>query len=294
MQGIDATQEQRYATTSSIFPSMTTQQKLVTEHFTKAAAFWSNVYSNSDVFSIIHQRRRDAILAIVDELGLETDAEVLDAGCGAGSISIALASRGFAVKSVDQVPEMIDLTKRTASKLGMLSKVTASLGDIQHLAFPDSSFRLALAIGVLPWLNGYGASLKEVARVLKPNGYFIANIDNRWALHRLLDPEMNFMLSPIKRKASRFLEKIHLYKRTPVAPTTMTSSKGFKSMLRRSGFEPLKGVMFGFGPVSFFGHQLPSGSLAVRLENKLQRLCDGKLPVLRSMGAQYLVLARKQ
>jgi ubiquinone/menaquinone biosynthesis C-methylase UbiE len=292
MQTIAGTQRRCMTDITSL--SMTTQQKLVTEHFKRAAPFWNDVYSHSDVFSIIHQRRRDAILAIVDELGLEEDAEVLDVGCGAGSISLALASRGFRVKSVDQVPEMIDLTKRTASESGLSSKITATLGDIQNLAFPDSSFTFALAIGVLPWLNEYGAALNEVARVLKPNGYLIANIDNCWALHRILDPQTNFILSPIKRATGRFLERIHLYKRTAVAPSTMMSSEAFTSMLRRSGLEPVKGVMLGFGPLSFFDRHVLSGPLAVRLDNKLQRLCDGGLPILRSMGAQYLVLARKQ
>src|SRR5438067_10730600 len=125
--------------------SVATQEILVREHFQSAANFWEDIYAQNDVYAAIHQQRRTAVLSLVDGLRLSPKSEVLDVGCGAGSISVALASRGLNVKAVDRVPEMVHLTAQLALRAGASTKMAISLGDIHHIAFPDSMFSLALA-----------------------------------------------------------------------------------------------------------------------------------------------------
>ena len=269
-----------------------TQDALVREHFQIAATFWEDIYSQNDVYAAIHQQRRAAVLSFVDRLALPRKSEVLDIGCGAGSISVALASRGLSVKAVDQVPRMLELTNRLALQAGVSKNIATSVGNIHHLAFPDSSFSAALAIGVLPWLSVYETPLREIARVVKPGGYIVINIDNRWALHRLLNPGMNFMLTPLKSATARMLNVF--VSRKPAPTNTTMSVKRFHHLLRSRGFEPLQGVMFGFGPFSLFQHCLLPDSLSLTLHRKLQELCDRGAPPISHMGAQYLVLAQKQ
>lgn len=270
------------------------RESLVKEYFKATANFWHQLYESRDLYGIIHQERRAAVLLMVDSLSLPTGSLVLDIGCGAGAISVALGSRGFNVEAVDQVLEMINLTGQAAEEVGLKSKITATLGDIRNLSFPGGAFKLALVIGVLPWLSAYRGPLSEVARVLEPGGHVIVNVDNRWALHRLLDPELNFMLIPVKRRIGQILRRLHLRKAAPSAPTTMTSPREFKALLGECGFDVVGGTILGFGPFSVAGHRLFPSSFNLKCHTTLQRLCKRGVPFVRSMGSQYLVLARKR
>src|SRR5436309_15555356 len=121
-------------------------------HFKQAAPFWRDVYEQESVYALVHQDRRETVLAIVDRLPLQAGANVLDVGCGSGAISVPLAARGLRVNAVDAVPEMVALTKRRASECQVVRMLEVALGDIHNLEFGDKYFDLVLAIGVLPWL----------------------------------------------------------------------------------------------------------------------------------------------
>lgn len=274
--------------------SIATRRMLVQEHFKEAATFWKHVYGATDVYGRIHQQRRAVVLSMVDSLRLKPGSPVLDIGCGAGSTSVALASRGLNVAAVDPVPEMVELTKQAAFEARAGSNLTASLGDVHDLAFSDSSFRLVLAIGVLPWLSTYADPLLEIARVLQPGGFLVVSVDNSWAIHRLLDPGTNFLLSPLKRTVGRMLRYLRLRRRKAGCPTSMASPRAFGHLLFRLEFEVERSVTFGYGPFSFLGRNLVPDSLGLKIHSKLQQLCERRIPIVRSMGAQHLVLARKR
>lgn len=264
------------------------------QHFKQAAPFWKSVYEEEHVYAVVHQTRRETVLSIVDELQLEHRAEVLDIGCGAGTISVPLASRNFKVTGVDAVPEMIALTKQLAADSGIGSNLEARVGDIHHLDFPDQSFELVLAIGVLPWLTEYEAAVREMRRVLKPGAYLVVNVDNRWGLHRILDPVTNFLLARLRVGTGRLLRFLRIRKRERGVRTTLMSTRQFNRLLAAAGFKIMRGKTLGFGPFTGFQQQILPNSAGVKFHHLLQDLCDRKVPVLRSMGGQYLVLAQKQ
>lgn len=269
------------------------QDAAVQEHFKNAAPFWRNVYEKADVYAIIHQQRRDAVLSIIDGMRPAPGTQVLDIGCGAGTISVPLASRGLCVKAVDATQEMIALTSRFASDSGVSANVDTKLGDIRHLDFADSTFQVVLAIGVLPWLSEHQLAVREMARVLRPGGYLLVNIDNCWGLHRLIDPVTNFILAPLRLLAGRFLRSIHLRKRERGLSTSLMSVRQFYSLLQDGGLTPVQGRSLGFGPFCIFQREFLPVSVGITVHYTLQRLCDRGVPILRSIGGQYIVLARK-
>ena len=269
------------------------QQVLVHKHFTEAAFYWKQVYADRDVYAVIHQQRRSALFSMIDELCLAPGSDVLDVGCGAGLISVGLASRGFITKAVDPTQAMIELTERAALEAGVSDSVSATVGDIHRLDFPDNTFKLVLAIGVLPWLQDYHRALNELARVLEPGGYLIANVDNRWALHRILDPSANAITAPLIRGVGRTLRALHLRRPRSGVTTTTASRRTFNNLLRHYGLETVETAMFGFGPFRIVGQRYLAFSTGVQCHRFLQELCDRNIPILRSMGAQYLVTAKK-
>jgi ubiquinone/menaquinone biosynthesis C-methylase UbiE len=263
-------------------------QLIVNTYFKTRAREWEEIYVQKDVYAVIHQQRQTLVLAMVDKLGLPPEERVLEVGCGAGLTTAALASRGYSVDAVDSVNEMLDLTRRHAAEAGVAHRVRTAVADINRLIFPSDHFSLVVAIGVLPWLHSIYEPMRELARVTKAGGYLIVNVDNRWRLHEILDLRLNPIHAPIRKLARAFNHRKHLPQAQRCSP------KQFDAILQKVGYAKIQGTTLGFGPFSLLGRTVLPESVGVEAHNALQRYADRNIPLLRSTGAQYLVLARKQ
>lgn len=260
-------------------------QAAVTDYFQKDAAFWESMYDQDDVFSVIHRDRALRAIQQVGRLPLIFGSRVLEVGCGAGLVAVRLAERGFVVEATDSTPAMVEATARNAERAGVTSRLRTALADAHHLEYPSGSFDLVVALGVLPWLHNPVQALGEMARVLRPGGYLLANVDNRARLTHLLDPLFNPMLQPLRRAVGKGRHK---------GPgTSLVWSRQFDRQLAAAGLHKEKGLTFGFGPFTFMGRHAVRGKAAVALHTGLQQLADERLPLIRSTGTQYLVVARK-
>ena len=74
----------------------------VTAFFEGDADFWGDVYGHEDAFGATIQRRHARAQAWIADLQLPASSSVLEVGCGAGFLSVALAQRGLAVTAVEQ------------------------------------------------------------------------------------------------------------------------------------------------------------------------------------------------
>lgn len=267
------------------------RQQTVGSYFDSAASFWDEIYHDPGVYSLVHQERRNTILSLVEGLSLPTSARILDVGCGAGHVTIALAQRGYKVDAVDRSESMVRTTLINLKKAGLTDRVTVRQLDIHVLDQTGAKFDLVLAIGVLPWLESVGEPVRLLGRVLAPQGHLIATVDNRWGWHRLLDIRTNPVVQVGKDFSRHALEKTGL--RRPVARARTTSISELDGELRKAGFEKQKGLTVGFGPFTFWNRKLFSEARGVRVHRRLQALADASNCLLRSGGGQYIVLAKK-
>ena len=136
-------------------------------------------YAGHDVLAMIHGYRRDLALRWVDRLRLPVRSSTLEVGCGAGLLSVALASRGHDVDATDTSEAMLDMTRQSANREGRTERMRVSVADVHALPFPDESFRLVVGLGVLPWIDELESALSELGRVLVPGGHLIVSINNR-------------------------------------------------------------------------------------------------------------------
>lgn len=72
---------------------------------------------------------------------LDNRQRILDVGCGSGTQTIDLAGQTEAqIVAVDNHSPFIDQLAKRISNLSLGSKITAQVGDMNDLQFPDGSF----------------------------------------------------------------------------------------------------------------------------------------------------------
>jgi arsenite methyltransferase len=119
--------------------------------------------------------------ALLAQLGLRGDEQVLDLGCGRGTVLLMVAEllpEGQAVgvdlwKTSDQSGNALAMTRRNAEREGVAERVALYTADMRALPFPDASFDLvlsSLAIHNLSTQAGRLQSIDEAVQVLKPGG----------------------------------------------------------------------------------------------------------------------------
>ena len=266
---------------------MPAHQRVVDAHFEATAFYWRDVYDFRGVEGAIYHQRRALALAMVAALRLAPAARILEIGCGAGSLAVTLARQGYTVDALDPVRAMIDFTRRLAAEAGVGERVVASLGDVHHLGFAHGAFDLVVALGVTPWLHTPGDALRELVRVVRRGGHVIVSADNRWRLSHLLDPRFFPACAGVRTRVRDLLGG------PPRARVRMYAPARFDRMLAASGLEKQSGRTLGFGPFTLWNHRLLPEAAGLRLHGALQRAADRSVPGIRSLGAQYVVLARR-
>jgi ubiquinone/menaquinone biosynthesis C-methylase UbiE len=268
------------------------EQEDVNVYFQSRLSKWKNIYARDDVRGEIYRARQDRVLDWIDGLGLEPGSQMLEVGCGAGFLSIALAQRGFRLHAIDSVEDMVKLASQHAMAAQLTHLLSLSLGDVHCLTFEDNTFDLVVALGVIPWVERPELALQEIARVTKPGGYVLLTTDNWAALIDWLDPVYHPLSKPLKRGFSKVLKAVGISYRVP--PTvTSHSCRQVDKMLAGLKLEKERGQTLGFGPFTFFNFPVVPKAIGKWLHMRLQRLADRNVAGLRSSGKHYIVLARK-
>ncbi len=107
---------------------------------------------------------------------------VLDAGCGFGQWSLALATTNATVEACDIREDRVDFLRELAG-LAKAPNLRATRADLAALPHPDASFDAVFCYGAL-FLTPWRASLGELVRVLRPGGILYVNANGLgWYKH---------------------------------------------------------------------------------------------------------------
>jgi SAM-dependent methyltransferase len=102
-------------------------------------------------------------------------AEVLDVGCGPGTITVDIARRVAPgrVVGIDAAPDAIEAAAGAATEAGV-TNLEVRVDDVYALDAPDASFDVVHAHQVLQHLADPVAALREMRRVCRPGGVVAA------------------------------------------------------------------------------------------------------------------------
>jgi ubiquinone/menaquinone biosynthesis C-methylase UbiE len=98
---------------------------------------------------------------------------VLDLGCGTGMFLRELSRRAKFAVGVDASPEMLRVANVRRGRAALV------LADADTLPFPDGSFDAVVSVTLLQNMPDPAATVREVARVLKPGGVAILTVLKR-------------------------------------------------------------------------------------------------------------------
>ncbi|OHB97746.1 MAG: hypothetical protein A2W74_10070 [Planctomycetes bacterium RIFCSPLOWO2_12_38_17] len=129
----------------------------------------------------------ESITAVENKYALSTFGDIagkalLDLGCGAGETSVYFALKGAKVTAVDISAEMLKITEKLSNQYGV--NVITIRSVVEKLEFPNSSFDYVFGNGVLHHVQ-LNQSIKEIKRVLKPNGkaIFVEPLNHNPLIH---------------------------------------------------------------------------------------------------------------
>jgi ubiquinone/menaquinone biosynthesis C-methylase UbiE len=108
----------------------------------------------------------------ISHISIKPDAIILDIGCGGGKAvqELAMSSPYGKVYGIDYSEDMIQLSKKVNEALIKKGLVEIKYGLVSSLPFADKFFDLVTAIEAYYFWPDLNNDLKEIKRVLKPEG----------------------------------------------------------------------------------------------------------------------------
>lgn len=114
----------------------------------------------------------------------------LEVGYGAGAVLVALAPGVDRLYGIDLDADPESVTKTLA---GRGYQVDLTRGSVYEMPYEDGLFSLVVCFSVFEHLDRYEKALSEVARVLRPGGYFLLGMP---AVNKMM--EMGFRMIGFK------------------------------------------------------------------------------------------------
>ena len=106
----------------------------------------------------------------LEQLQLNEDTLLLDAGCGSGLFSHMAVSTGAQVMGVDAAPGLLEVARERNPQNSFLEE------DLESLPFASSSFHVVAGFNSFQYAGNFANALAEAKRVLKEAGHLVIGI----------------------------------------------------------------------------------------------------------------------
>ncbi|WP_457746952.1 class I SAM-dependent methyltransferase [Sulfurimonas sp.] len=153
-------------------------------------------------------------LPVVKLLNPKKGEDILDLGCGDGSLAIEIKKYGAKVIGIDLSADMISKSREKG-----LEAYVMSLTDLELSKKFDAVFSNA----VLHWVKDATSAVEEVHKVLKPNGRFVGEFGG--------DGNVEILIDAIQKVFTKHPEYGEFQN-----PWYFPSTKEYKYILQKSGF----------------------------------------------------------
>jgi SAM-dependent methyltransferase len=152
----------------------------MTEHSAAIAAYWDDAAPTFDEVpdhGLAAEPTRAAWAALLDSWLPPAPADVLDLGCGTGSLSLLLAQAGHRVTGVDLAPRMVALAQEKLAAADLPARFL--VGDAAEPPTGTDRFDAIVVRHVIWTLPDPAAALRAWVGRLRPGGRLVL-VEGRW------------------------------------------------------------------------------------------------------------------
>ena len=108
---------------------------------------------------------------LVSRIDARPGDRVLDVAAGTAAVAVELVRRhGCSVVGIDQSPDMLAAGRERVARAGLAGHIELREGRAEHLPFEKGSFDALTFTYLLRYVDEPGATLRELARVVRPGG----------------------------------------------------------------------------------------------------------------------------
>ena len=175
---------------------------------------------------------------------------VLDACCGTGDLALAALEAGGDVIGLDFSERMLERARRKSAGIEWVR------GDLLALPFPDESFDTATVGFGIRNVEDLEAGLRELARVLRPEGRLGCLEITR--PRGLLRPFFRVWFDGLVPLAGKVLPGGSAYSYLPASVRRFPGPEDLAEAMRRSGFPDVEWRLLGGGIVALHVARRPS------------------------------------
>ena len=127
------------------------------------------------VAALMNRGHKSLSLWGLTHVNIEPDYVILDVGCGGGKTVGRLAQRAVQGKvyGIDYSADMVEYSKKVNKKLIAENRVEIIEVSVEKMGFSGNYFDLVTAIETYYFWPSFSDALKEIWRVLKPDGQLL-------------------------------------------------------------------------------------------------------------------------
>lgn len=163
---------------------------------------------SNDSYMILRKYKAVEIMNAYLASGFSEDTRILDAGCGPGILLDYFDQSCVNYFGLDISTEMLMIAKSYSSQGDVNAHINFLRGDLEALPFKSDSFDIVLSFGVIEYMNNDDEFLREFYRVLKPEGYLLTAVTNKYAYNLMLDDLIELLRK--NRHISKLLNMIKM------------------------------------------------------------------------------------
>jgi len=207
---------------------------------------------------------------------------LLEIGCGPGIYTKELIDMGFRVLAIDLSWKMLTEAKNAVN--GKNNKIFADFiqAEVSLIPLKHSSIDAVLCIGVLAYVDDLSATLEEIYKVLKPGGYAILQMSNKYSPAEIENRIIQYIKNKrciVQDKKMVLLEEAKLLSFSPCK---------FEILCKEAGFQALEACYYGFRSRVL---EYISQRIALDIAKRCSIFARSK--VVGKLGEGYLVKAIK-
>ncbi|WP_299673618.1 bifunctional demethylmenaquinone methyltransferase/2-methoxy-6-polyprenyl-1,4-benzoquinol methylase UbiE [uncultured Tenacibaculum sp.] len=190
---------------------------------------------------------------VVKLIGENNPKTILDIATGTGDLAMMMTKLNpEKIVGLDISAGMLEVGKQKIKKAGFDNKIDMVIGDSENIPFEDNTFdAITVSFGVRNFEN-LDKGLKEILRVLKPNGKFVileTSNPTKFPFKQLYKLHTQVFLPIIGKLFSK--DKV-AYSYLSESANSFPYGEAFNNILRKNGFKNVNSLPVTFGVASIY------------------------------------------